>query len=120
MGGWVGPMRLLTALSTVTGGLSALNGGQGPRTLFQLSDEIAPPQRPSLTPGSYYPACHPVYFLVARTEISSGPFVHLAIVCLPTLHWNVSSREQGPHLHRLPEMSTLCPHKAGTWEWSLW
>lgn len=117
----MGPVRWLKVLSPVTGSLRALHGRQGLRTPFQLSDEITPPQRPSLTPGGYYPASYPVYFLVALcTEISGGPFVHLAIVCLLSLHWNVSSRGQGPRLHLLPAMSTLRPRKAGTWECEVW
>lgn len=36
-----------------------------------------------------------VHFPVALTEISRGPFVYLAIVCLPTLPWNVSSGRAG-------------------------
>lgn len=54
---------------------------------------------PSLRLGGYYPACLGVYFPVALTEISRGPFVDLVIVCLPSSAGMLALSGQGSNPH---------------------
>lgn len=65
---------------------------------FQASDETAPPREASLTLGGYITQ-HVTMFISLwhLSEISSVPVVDQLVV--PTLHWNVRSRRQGPDLH---------------------